>query len=93
MKTYHVEVTETAAERKKTRFSKKIIIFCLIATSILLLSDIALCWRALEQLDPSSVAAFCTLYGVEFLSLASIKKKEIVAERGQPEPGANGPGS
>lgn len=78
---------------KAARYSKRVILLCLIVMTAMLAIDTALCWRAGEQLDSSSVAAMAGFWGAEVFSSAWIKvteekqkRKRGEQEESQPEP-------
>ena len=73
-----VQITKTTKAKKEkrvstTRFSKRIIIYCLVMTTLLMLADIVLCFLASEQIDPVSIGAFCTVIISELFSSAWIR--------------------
>ncbi len=84
-----------ARESNGVRYSKKIVLLCLIVMTALLAVDTVLCWRAGEQLDSASVAAMAAFWGTEVFSSAWIRVTETKAAKTaktqmQDEPG--GPG-
>ena len=77
---------------KAARYSKRVILLCLIVMTAMFVIDTLLCWRAGEQLDSSSVAAMAGFWGAEVFSSAWIKVTEEKQKRkreeheDQPEP-------
>lgn len=65
-----------ARESNGVRYSKKIVLLCLIVMTALLAVDTVLCWRAGEQLDSASVAAIAAFWGTEVFSSAWIRVTE-----------------
>lgn len=65
-----------ARESNGVRYSKKIVLLCLIVMTALLIVDAVLCWRAGEQLDSASVAAMAAFWGTEVFSSAWIRVTE-----------------
>lgn len=65
-----------ARESNGVRYSKKIVLLCLIVMTALLAVDTVLCWRAGEQLDSASVAAMAAFWGTEVFSSAWIRVTE-----------------
>lgn len=83
------------ARISRVRYSKRIVLLCLIVMTVMLAVDTVLCWRAGEQLDSSSVAAMAGFWGAEVFSSAWIrvtetkqkaKTDEKETEERQPEP-------
>lgn len=74
------------AESKATRYSKRIVLLCLLVMTALLTIDSVLCWRAGEQLDSASVAAMAAFWGTEVFSSAWIKVTETKQQKKQEEP-------
>jgi putative Ca2+/H+ antiporter (TMEM165/GDT1 family) len=58
------------------RYSKRIVLMCLVVMTAIFIIDAVLCWRAGEQLDSSSVAAMSGFWGAEVFSAAWIKVTE-----------------
>lgn len=91
-----------ARESNGVKYSKKIILLCLVVMTALVIIDAVLCWRAEEQLDSCSVAAICGFWGTECFASAWIKVTETKNSKAtgdkattqQPEPGEHkdGPG-
>ena len=52
-----------ARESNGVRYSKKIVLLCLIVMTGMLIVDTVLCWRAGEQLDSASAAAMAAFWG------------------------------
>lgn len=65
-----------ARESNGVRYSKKIVLLCLIVMTVLLAVDTVLCWQAGEQLDSASVAAMAAFWGTEVFSSAWIRVTE-----------------
>lgn len=65
-----------ARESNGVRYSKKIVLLCLVVMTALLVVDTVLCWRAGEQLDSASVAAMAAFWGTEVFSSAWIRVTE-----------------
>ena len=65
-----------ARESNGVRYSKKIVLLCLIVMTGMLIVDMVLCWRAGEQLDSASVAAMAAFWGTEVFSSAWIRVTE-----------------
>lgn len=70
---------------KAARYSKRVILLCLIVMTAMLIIDTVLCWRAGEQLDSSSVAAMAGFWGAEVFSSAWIKVTEEKQKRKREE--------
>lgn len=67
-------VVKPADERM--RYSKAIVLLSLSVMTIMMVADIALCWRACQQLDPASVVAMSGFWGTEVFVSAWIKVTE-----------------
>lgn len=72
------------AESKAKRYSKRIVLLCLLVMTVMLLIDSVLCWRAGEQLDSASVAAMAAFWGTEVFSSAWIKVTETKQKQEEP---------
>lgn len=65
--------------RSKTstsRYSKKVVVYCLIIMTSLLIINAILCWRANQQMDSTSVTAISAFWGTEVFASAWIKSTE-----------------
>ena len=72
-----------AVKKSRKRYSKRIVLLCLIVMSALLAVDAVLCWRAGQQLDSASVAAMAGFWGAEVFASAWIKSPEAKNEAAQ----------
>lgn len=67
-------------KKQKRKFSKGIIRLCLIVMTVIFVADFLLCWRANEQMDSTTIAAFAGFWGAEVFSAAWIKATEVKTE-------------
>lgn len=87
-------MTNAMSEKKKRRFSKAVVAYCLAVCTVITAVTLAICWRT-GELNSGIVATLCGLWGGELLLLCvkrvtdagTVKKAQTPADAAREEKG------